>query len=33
MPVIIEKDDYDLWLDPGVTDSGKVSDLLRWTLG
>jgi putative SOS response-associated peptidase YedK len=29
MPVIIEKDDYDLWLDPGMTDPAKVSDLLK----
>jgi putative SOS response-associated peptidase YedK len=29
MPVIIEKDDYDLWLDPGMTDPAKVADLLK----
>jgi putative SOS response-associated peptidase YedK len=30
MPVIIaKKDDYDLWLDPGVTDPAKVADLMR----
>jgi putative SOS response-associated peptidase YedK len=29
MPVILSPDDYDLWLDPGVTDPAKISDLLR----
>ena len=29
MPVIIEKDDYDLWLDPGMTDPDKLTDLLK----
>jgi putative SOS response-associated peptidase YedK len=29
MPVILQPSDYDLWLDPGVTDPAKVSDLLR----
>jgi putative SOS response-associated peptidase YedK len=29
MPVILKPNDYDLWLDPGVTDPGKVSDLLK----
>ena len=29
MPVIIAKDDYDLWLDPGVTDPAKVADLMK----
>jgi putative SOS response-associated peptidase YedK len=29
MPVILRKDDYNLWLDPGVTDVGALSDLLR----
>jgi|SRR5882724_1060880 len=29
MPVIIEKDAYDLWLDPGVTDPAQVADLLK----
>ena len=29
MPVIIEKDDYDLWLDPGMTDTATVAELLR----
>jgi putative SOS response-associated peptidase YedK len=28
-PVIIAKDDYDLWLDPGVTDPAKVADLMK----
>jgi putative SOS response-associated peptidase YedK len=29
MPVMIAKDDYDLWLDRGVTDPAKVADLMR----
>lgn len=29
MPVIIEKDDYDIWLDPGMTDPNKLADLLK----
>jgi putative SOS response-associated peptidase YedK len=29
MPVIIEKDDYDLWLDPGMTDPDKLTVLLK----
>jgi putative SOS response-associated peptidase YedK len=29
MPVILQPVDYDLWLDPGVTDSAKVADLLK----
>jgi putative SOS response-associated peptidase YedK len=29
MPVILSPDDYDLRLDPGVTDPTKVSDLLK----
>jgi putative SOS response-associated peptidase YedK len=30
MPVIIAKDDdYDLWLDPGVTDPAKMADLMK----
>jgi putative SOS response-associated peptidase YedK len=29
MPVIIEKDDYDVWLDPGMTDPDKLTDLLK----
>ncbi|HKV94230.1 MAG TPA: SOS response-associated peptidase [Candidatus Angelobacter sp.] len=29
MPVILSKDDYDLWLDPGMTNVDTVSGLLR----
>ncbi len=29
MPVILKTEDYDLWLDPGVTDVARVSDCLR----
>src|SRR5262249_51411289 len=29
MPVILTRDDYDLWLDPGMQDTAVVSDLLR----
>jgi putative SOS response-associated peptidase YedK len=29
MPVILSPDDYDLWLDPGVTDLVQVGDLLK----
>jgi putative SOS response-associated peptidase YedK len=29
MPVILNRDDYDLWLDPGVTDPAQVADLLK----
>jgi putative SOS response-associated peptidase YedK len=29
MPVILRPEDYDLWLDPGVTDPKRVADLLR----
>jgi putative SOS response-associated peptidase YedK len=29
MPVILKPEDYDLWLDPGVTDPAKVADLLK----
>ena len=29
MPVILNRDDYDLWLDPGMQDTAVVSDLLR----
>jgi putative SOS response-associated peptidase YedK len=29
MPVILKPEDYDLWLDPGMTDSAKVTDLLK----
>jgi putative SOS response-associated peptidase YedK len=29
MPVILGKDDYDVWLDPGMTDVQIVSELLK----
>jgi putative SOS response-associated peptidase YedK len=29
MPVILDPDNYDLWLDPGLKDAALVSDLLR----
>lgn len=29
VPVILCKDDYDLWLDPAMTNVGSVSDLLK----
>jgi putative SOS response-associated peptidase YedK len=29
MPVILKRDDYDLWLDPGMTDVEALSDLLK----
>ena len=29
MPVILGKDDYDLWLDPGMTNVEAVADLLK----
>jgi len=29
MPVILSKDDYELWLDPGMTNAEAVSDLLK----
>jgi putative SOS response-associated peptidase YedK len=29
MPVILNTDDYDRWLDPGITDASKIDDLLR----
>ena len=29
MPVILSKDDYDLWLDPGLTDVAAAGDLLK----
>jgi putative SOS response-associated peptidase YedK len=29
MPVILKPEDYDLWLDPGVTSPAKVADLLK----
>jgi putative SOS response-associated peptidase YedK len=27
--VILSPDDYDLWLDPGVTDPAEIADLLK----
>ena len=35
MPAILRREDYDLWLDPGITDPARVADLLapfdpRW---
>jgi putative SOS response-associated peptidase YedK len=32
MPVILERADYDLWLDPGMLDVGAVSDRLSLTM-
>jgi putative SOS response-associated peptidase YedK len=29
MPVILDPDDYDLWLDPGMTDAATVTELLK----
>jgi len=29
MPVILDPDSYDLWLDPGFKDAVAVSDLLK----
>jgi len=29
MPVILSPDEYDLWLDPGMTDAKVVSELLK----
>jgi putative SOS response-associated peptidase YedK len=29
MPVILTKEDYDLWLDPGITNPALVSELLK----
>jgi putative SOS response-associated peptidase YedK len=29
MPVILSREDYDQWLDPGVTDPARVADLLK----
>jgi putative SOS response-associated peptidase YedK len=29
MPVILDPDAYDLWLDPGMTDTGTASELLK----
>lgn len=29
MPVMLRPEEYDLWLDPGVTDPGRIADCLR----
>jgi putative SOS response-associated peptidase YedK len=29
MPVILRREDYELWLDPGMTDVEALSDLLK----
>ena len=29
MPVILDPDTYDLWLDPGMTDTHVVSELMK----
>jgi putative SOS response-associated peptidase YedK len=29
MPVILQPSDYDLWLDPGITDPAQVADLFK----
>jgi putative SOS response-associated peptidase YedK len=29
MPVILDRGDYDLWLDPGMKDAGAVSEVLK----
>ena len=29
MPVILDPDNYDLWLDPGMTNAEAVSEMLR----
>jgi putative SOS response-associated peptidase YedK len=29
MPVILDPDGYDLWLDPGMTNTDAVSELLK----
>jgi putative SOS response-associated peptidase YedK len=29
MPVILEADDYDLWLDPRMTNVGAASEILK----
>jgi putative SOS response-associated peptidase YedK len=29
MPVILDPDSYDLWLDPGMRDADAASDLLK----
>jgi putative SOS response-associated peptidase YedK len=29
MPVILRPEDYDQWLDPGITEPAQVADLLK----
>jgi putative SOS response-associated peptidase YedK len=29
MPAILRPDDFDLWLDPGITDPARIADLLK----
>jgi putative SOS response-associated peptidase YedK len=29
MPVILRREDYDLWLDPGISDPARIADLLK----
>jgi putative SOS response-associated peptidase YedK len=29
MPVMLKPEDYDLWLDPGITDPDKLANLLK----
>jgi putative SOS response-associated peptidase YedK len=29
MPVILERDSYDLWLDPGMRDAGTACEMLK----
>ena len=29
MPAILRREDYDLWLDPGIVEPARVADLLR----
>ena len=29
IPLILDPDDYDLWLDPGMKDAAAVSELLK----
>ena len=29
MPVILDRDSYDLWLDPGMKDVGAAAELLK----
>jgi putative SOS response-associated peptidase YedK len=29
MPVILDRDNYDLWLDPGMRDASVVSEVLK----